>query len=170
MNRERGLTETTLMYLCRNDEICLAEKQKKIGAGKLNGVGGKLEPGETPRQAAVREAVEEIGVRPTVYKKMAELSFHNEYNGEDVIDLQHQLCHVYVATEWEGEPTETAEMKIPSWHKIDSLPFERMLPDDQEWLPRILSGIAIKASFAFDKDWNIISQEINEVEAFDEAV
>jgi 8-oxo-dGTP diphosphatase len=156
------------MYLQRDDEVCLAKKQKKIGAGKLNGVGGKLKKGETPATGAVRETEEELSVRPTVYKKMAELLFHNEYDGDGAAELQEQLCHVFVATEWEGEPaeTETGEMKDPAWYKINNLPFERMLPDDEVWFPRVLSGIAIKASFSFDKDWNITHQKIEEVKGF----
>jgi 8-oxo-dGTP diphosphatase len=151
------------MYLRRGDEILLAEKQKKIGAGKLNGVGGKLEPGETDFEAAVRETKEEIGVRPTVFKKMAEITFHNCFDDET---LQKMKVHTFIATEWKGEPTSTDEMKKPVWCKINDLPYEEMLPDDRYWLPLILSGKTIRAFFKFDPDWNIVEKEITEVENF----
>ena len=36
-------TEATLCFPIRDDEVLLAQKQKKIGAGLLNGFGGKAE-------------------------------------------------------------------------------------------------------------------------------
>lgn len=43
--------------------VVLIEKTKPAWqAGKLNGVGGKIEPGESPDQAMVREFKEEAGV------------------------------------------------------------------------------------------------------------
>jgi len=43
--------------------VALIRKQKPAWqAGKLNGIGGKIEPGETPLQAMEREFAEEAGV------------------------------------------------------------------------------------------------------------
>jgi len=42
-------------------------------AGKLNCVGGKIEPGETPEQAVVREFWEETGVRIENWKRFLDL-------------------------------------------------------------------------------------------------
>ena len=39
--------------------LLLGMKKRGFGAGKWNGFGGKIEPGETPRQAAIREIREE---------------------------------------------------------------------------------------------------------------
>ncbi|MEJ0073651.1 MAG: NUDIX domain-containing protein [Candidatus Saccharibacteria bacterium] len=64
--------ETTLLLLRRNDEVLLAMKKRGFGAGRWNGVGGKLDPGETVEQALVRECQEEIGVTPTEYHRVAE--------------------------------------------------------------------------------------------------
>lgn len=38
--------------------------------------GGKLEPGEDPEAAAVREIQEELGVRATIHSKLGEAAFH----------------------------------------------------------------------------------------------
>jgi len=170
------VTETTLMYLKREDEVYLGEKQRKVVAGKLVGFGGKLEEGEIPRQAAERETIQESTVRPTIFQKMAEIVFHNDYDGDGAEELRDQLCHVYVATEWEGEPTETPEVKNGAWYKIDRLSddqdelSEKIPEGDKYWLPKVLGGIAVKGPVVFDKKWHVISDpsDIKEVEAFDE--
>ena len=53
-----------LVFLTRGDEILLllGAPDKKLWAGKYNGLGGHIEPGETPYQAAVREVQEEAGL------------------------------------------------------------------------------------------------------------
>ena len=65
-----SLLETTLCLLRKNNKILLAVKKRGFGEGKYNGVGGKIEKGETPDQAMVRETSEEISVIPTKYEKV----------------------------------------------------------------------------------------------------
>jgi len=56
--------ELTLLFLIKDDQILLAMKKRGFGAGRFNGVGGKVEPGETIEQALIRESQEEINVTP----------------------------------------------------------------------------------------------------------
>ena len=56
--------QTTLLFLLKENQILLGMKKRGFGAGKYNGIGGKLEPDETVEQAMVRETQEEIGVTP----------------------------------------------------------------------------------------------------------
>ena len=46
-------------------QLLLGRKKRGFGEGKWNGFGGKLEPGETVEEAAVRELQEESGVTAT---------------------------------------------------------------------------------------------------------
>jgi ADP-ribose pyrophosphatase len=155
------MTNTTLLLLRRNNEILLAMKKRKFGKDKWNGVGGKLELDETIKQAMIRETKEEICVTPTNYEKMAEITFLEYVN-----DKQEQVnMHVFIATEWQGEPTETEEM-APRWFDIDKLPYDNMFPDDKFWLPKVIDGQKIKAFFKFDEKWNMVSQNIEEVDDF----
>ena len=64
-----------LCFIVVNGRILLINKKRGLGAGKVNGPGGRLERGETPEQAAVRETQEEVGLTPTGLEKRAELSF-----------------------------------------------------------------------------------------------
>lgn len=59
-------------------EVVLIRKNRPAWqAGKLNGVGGKLEGAETPEQAMRREFFEEAGVEITDWKPVAEMAFHD---------------------------------------------------------------------------------------------
>ena len=55
----------TLCYVRQSDKTLMihrVKKQNDMHAGKWNGLGGKLEPGETPEECAVREIREESGL------------------------------------------------------------------------------------------------------------
>ena len=56
----------TLCYLRKNGKTLMLHRIKKkndIHEGKWNGLGGKMEPGETPEECVVREVREESGLR-----------------------------------------------------------------------------------------------------------
>ena len=53
-----------LVFLTRGQEVLLIHKKTGLGAGKINGPGGKLEPGESPLEGAIREV--EVGPGMTV--------------------------------------------------------------------------------------------------------
>ena len=44
----------SLLFLRREDEILLAMKKRGFGKGRWNGVGGKVEVGESIEQAMIR--------------------------------------------------------------------------------------------------------------------
>ena len=74
----------------------------------------------------------------------------------------HLLVHVFTTTEWEGTPTESEEMK-PVWYSYDAVPYEAMWVDDPYWLPQILGGENIQATFEFNEDGTKIREmEVNE--------
>ena len=60
----------SLLYLRRDNEILLAMKKRGFGEGRWNGVGGKVEAGESIEQAMICEAQEEISVTLTTYEKV----------------------------------------------------------------------------------------------------
>jgi mutator protein MutT len=150
--------DTTLLFLRKDGRILLAEKKRGFGEGKYNGIGGKLEPGETAERAMVRETQEEIGVTPTKYEKVATIDFDEYVKGEQT----NVFMNVYVASDWDGEPTETDEMR-PRWFDESDLPYDKMFADDKYWLPRVLVGEKVAAQFQFDEGWNLLSHEIKEM-------
>ena len=127
--------QTTLLYLFKENQILLAMKKRGFGAGNYNGIGGKLEPGETVEHAMLRETMEEINVTPTNYQKHGVLRFDMYVKGEHVLED----VHVFTTTEFAGEPCETEEMR-PSWFDLKQIPWEQMYPTDKMWLPWLIKN------------------------------
>jgi 8-oxo-dGTP diphosphatase len=134
----------TLLFVLRGDEVLLIRKKRGLGAGKYNGPGGRLEPGETALACAVREVEEELCITPRDVEPAGELSFQFQ----DGYSLH---AHVYRAYAFEGTPTETDEA-TPHWFPIDALPFDEMWADDRLWLPRVLARGTVRGWFVFDGD------------------
>ncbi len=136
----------TLLFVVETDarRILLIEKKRGLGAGKVNGPGGRLEPGETPLDCAVRELREELGVGATGVTAHGELSFHF-VGGYDL------HCHVFRAERCVGDPIETDEA-TPLWTSLDAIPWARMWADDAHWLPMLLAGDRFRGRFVFDGD------------------
>jgi len=138
------VVRATLMFVIHEGRILLIHKKRGFGQGKINDPGGKLEPGETPLECAVRETEEELCITPTGVEKAGELHFQ-------FIDGNSIHGYVFTATGFEGDPTETDEA-IPLWCSIDELPFEHMWEDDPTWFPHMLEGRYFNGRYIFDDD------------------
>lgn len=136
--------QLTLCMVLENGRILLAMKKRGFGAGKWNGVGGKLEAGETVEEAAKREALEEIGVTITDMEKFGVIDFTFQ-EGSDPMEV-----HIFKVNQFDGTPAETEEMK-PEWFDVDKIPFADMWPDDEYWIPLLLQGKKFKGRFLFDR-------------------
>lgn len=133
----------TLCFVIRGGEALLIRKLRGLGAGKINAPGGRLEPGESPEQAAIREVIEEVGVTPKNPRHRGELRFQ-------FVDGYLLHCHVFTADECEGEAHDTEEA-IVQWTRLDALPYGEMWADDALWLPLMLSGrTPFDGRFIFD--------------------
>lgn len=135
-----------LLFVVRAGEVLLIHKKRGLGAGKINGPGGRLDPGETPEQAARRELREEVGLEARAIAARGELRFQ-------FVDGYSMRVFPFCArrADVDGEPIETDEA-VPLWTPIDQLPFDRMWADDRLWLPAILAGQSAFGDFLFDGD------------------
>lgn len=131
-----------LLFVVRDEKILLIRKKRGFGAGKINGPGGKIDPGETPLQSALRETEEELGIRPRGAIQHGELHFQFR----DGYSLH---CAVFHAQDFEGEPHETDEA-VPLWTPLDAIPYDEMWADDRHWLPLLIKGVHFTGYFEFD--------------------
>ncbi|WP_254531766.1 8-oxo-dGTP diphosphatase [Natrinema gelatinilyticum] len=123
-------------------EVLLIEKRRGLGEGWYNGPGGKCEPGEAPRDCAIRETREEVGLEVRDLQKAGELTFLLD---GDV----HTVCHVYRTTSFDGQPTSSEEAH-PEWVPVDEVPYDQMWEDDHLWLPGVLEGNTVVGEFLFE--------------------
>lgn len=163
-NNQLDFTEATLCFPIRSDEVLLAEKQKKIGSGLLNGFGGKVDADDRDIYATnVRETEEEIGIQVTSARKVGEITFHNPSKDQT---LRHMIVHVFLATDWENEPRETDEMKKVAWYKISELDYNRFLAGDRLFMPQILGGYSVRGTIIYNDNWSVQSSDIKIVEDY----
>ncbi|MCA9510436.1 MAG: 8-oxo-dGTP diphosphatase [Myxococcota bacterium] len=132
----------TLCFVLRGRDVLLIRKKRGLGAGKINGPGGRLEPGETPLACAVRETREELGITPRGVEARGELRFQ-------FTDGYRLHGHVFAARAFDGTPVETAEA-APLWTPVDAMPYEEMWEDDRLWFPHLLAGRWFDGRFLFD--------------------
>jgi 8-oxo-dGTP diphosphatase len=140
------VTDTaTLLFVVRGGEVLLIRKKRGLGAGKINAPGGRLEAGESPRECALRETQEEVGVIPTGVRERGELRFQ-------FVDGYALHCHVFSADGCTGAAIETDEA-TPQWVSLAAIPYSEMWADDRLWLPMMLSGrTPFSGRFIFDGD------------------
>ncbi len=134
----------TLLFVIRDGMVLLIRKKRGLGAGKVNGPGGRLEPGETPEGCALREVREELGVVATGVRPRGELRFQ-------FVDGYSLHCHVFSAEGCEGEAVETDEA-APLWTPLDAIPYGEMWADDALWMPAMLAKQGFSGRFVFDGD------------------
>ena len=132
----------------RDNQILLGLKKNGFGVGKLNGFGGKIEAHETIEDAAARELREECGVQVDVsdLTRVARLEFLFPAKPE-----WNQVVYAFLARHWRGELGETAEMN-PIWVDTKAIPYDKMWADDAHWLPLVLQGKPVEATFTFKDD------------------
>jgi 8-oxo-dGTP diphosphatase len=136
-------------------QVLLGHKKTGLGQGKVVGLGGHVEPGESPAQAAVREVKEESGltVLQSALTETAQVTFLFPAHPSWDMDVA-----VFTAASWSGEVTESDEIR-PQWYPVAALPFGRMWDDSSRWLPRVLAGERLRATFTYADDNETVAAE-----------
>ena len=145
-------TPVTLCFLLRDaengTEVLLGLKRTGFGTGKIVGIGGHVEPGESDAEAVVREVWEEAGVvvlqADLVHAGVVEFNFpaRPEWN---------MSCRLFTTRRWQGEPAESPEI-TPEWFDVEALPLHRMWQDAEHWLPPALAGETIDVVVVLNGD------------------
>ncbi len=107
-----------------NDQILIAKRpNKKHLSGFWEFPGGKVEKGESPEYALIREVKEELNIDIN-NKCIAPLTF-SEFDYKKF----HLLLLLYVCRRWEGKPTSMEKNEI-KWVKSNTLRQYKMPPAD----------------------------------------
>ncbi|MBC5636490.1 8-oxo-dGTP diphosphatase [Ornithinibacillus sp. BX22] len=105
----------TIGFIRRGDEILLLNREKSSWMGSWNGVGGKLDKGESPEACILRETYEETGIvlEEIQFKGLVTWNVDNSYTGG---------MYAFVGEVPESypypTPIKTAE-GILDWKKVD---------------------------------------------------
>ena len=133
-------SKTTLMVkqvvaalMVRGEEIlCCQRTEYQALPLKWEFPGGKIEPGENPPEALVRELEEELGVRAEIGAKVAQLQ-HRYHNG-NAVEL-----HFFVVEQYEGELQNRIFREI-RWVDRTELPTLDFLDADKTLVQQVAEG------------------------------
>jgi 8-oxo-dGTP diphosphatase len=131
---------------CR--EVLLGLKKTGFGAGMVVAPGGKVEPGESASQAAVRELREETGIhiRESGLVELGRVEWR--FPARPKADM---AAVVFTAEHPGGTASPSAEME-PYWFPVDALPYERMWEDARHWLAHVLAGSRLDVLVTLNRD------------------
>jgi 8-oxo-dGTP diphosphatase len=153
------LPQVCVCYLLRESaggtEVLLGRKKHGLGVGNFVGLGGKLEPGESAVDAAVREVFEESGVivAASDLEPRGLLSYFFPHR-----EAWSQESSVFVCSSWQGEPRASDELD-PEWFPLGGVPYEEMWDDARRWLPEVLAGASVRRCFVFGEDLATVVEE-----------
>lgn len=152
------VSRQTLCYVFRpgdrgQQQVLLGRKKRGFGAGKIMGLGGHAEPGESDIACALREVYEEAGITivPESVTQRAALTFIFPARPE-----LNALVIVFIGKQWSGQVQESDEI-TPEWFDVASPPLDQMWDDDQYWLPRVLAGESLVATITYDQSCTLVT-------------
>lgn len=158
-------TSVTCFLHHNNDYLFLKRKlDKRIDPGKLNGIGGRVEPGENFLQAAIRETLEETGY--VIEEKNIQLSGVVKLEGGYQEDWMICFFKIKVPTKTIPLENNTDDGKLIWLHKDQVLDSEYELVDDLNYLFKdiIESNQLIFATAKLNADQKIIDLNVSKLE------
>lgn len=143
----------TLCEVVSGRRLLLKLATRGISIGKWNGLGGKIEKGESPEESAVREVKEESGIVPSGIERWGRIDFYRGSRARKFGD-----AYLFVVDKFSGVPSSGEEGEV-RWFQYEKIPYERMWDDDKYWLPLLLQGYRFSMEFVYDARM----EKVNEV-------
>lgn len=130
-NLQKIPTLTVVAAALVDDERRVLLQKRSAGramAGLWEFPGGKVEPGERPEAALVRELEEELGIAVET-ESLAPAAFASADNGG-----RHMLLLLYLCRRWSGEPR-PLDAEALKWARPDEMAALPMPPADEPLIP-----------------------------------
>lgn len=137
--------DVTLCFLLRDtsgrhgsagEEVLLGLKKTGVGAGKVVGIGGHVEPGESIVAAICREVAEETSIAIQALDLVPAGTVEFVFPAKPAWDM---FTTVFLCRTFDGVPQESSEI-APQWYPVGELPHAQMWADAIHWLPAFLAG------------------------------
>ncbi len=139
--------EATLIYLMDGEQVLMLERVKKKGdihIGKWNGLGGKVEIGESIKSCAIRELKEESGLTAEYFDFAGHITFPE-------FDKQGNDWSVFIFRAYgpQGELTDCDEGRL-AWKQKDEILSLNLWEGDKYFLPHVLSNKTFFGEFCYE--------------------
>ncbi|MBW4566827.1 MAG: 8-oxo-dGTP diphosphatase [Tolypothrix carrinoi HA7290-LM1] len=147
---------TTLVYCVENDKVLLAQRKKEPFVGYWIAPGGKIDPGESPYECAVRELAEETGLNaqnPRLRGIVTETSPRSDWQW---------MIFIYVVTSFSGTIISDEREGILRWCPLANSVDLHMPEADRIFFPRVLdiNQPIYQATFYYDD--NLLLNNVSE--------
>ena len=129
------------IVLIQGNKVALIERHR-AGLDYFVFPGGGVDEGETPEQAAIREAMEELGIQVDIVQKVAEIQIGQK--SKQIYFLVEQVSGEFGSGSGEeytdADPDDPEEgIYIPIWMPIEELPLHEKI------YPVALAGLVVKS-------------------------
>jgi len=119
--------------IVRNGEVLIGQRRADQPMGPLwEFPGGKIEPGESPQQALIRELAEELGIHAEVGPAITRIRHHYRRGG--AVDLQ-----FFAVREFTGEIDNRIYQQV-RWVRLEELPGYEFLAADRGLVKDLAAG------------------------------
>src|ERR1041385_377630 len=128
------------IVLMENNQVALIERHR-AGLDYFVFPGGGMDDGETPEQAAIREAMEELGVEVAIRQKVAIIHFDQSTQVYYLVERVSGEFGTGSGEEYtDADPDDPQEgIYVPVWMPIDEL------PNQPKVFPADLARLVLKA-------------------------
>lgn len=143
------IKETTLCLIVKDNKVLMMLRNKKendIHKNKYNGLGGKLERGESKVKGMLREVKEEANIVPKDYHYVGKIRFKN------FCDVPTEVMYCFVAYDYEGEIAETSNEGDLVWVDCDQVLSLPLWEGDQYFIMDIINNKKFKGFIHYDQD------------------
>jgi 8-oxo-dGTP diphosphatase len=136
----------TLGYIFDNEDVLMLYRNKKdkdIHEGKWSGLGGKVEPGESPRECIIREIKEEANLDVELPRLKSIITF------PDYVDGDTWIVFIYRIDEFKGELIQDCPEGELAWKKANSLNSLNMWEGDKVFIKTLFEDNLYEGKFMY---------------------